>query len=75
MDNSTDKFNKLIGINIANPTILTFYLDRKEIGKLVIQDNKLEFVGDVHISATILFNKILKPVIDDYIKEKLELIN
>lgn len=70
-----DNINRLIKVNIVNPTILTFFLDKKEIGRLIIKDNKLEFVGDAHISATILFNKILKPVVDGYIKEKLELIN
>lgn len=75
MDNNlTDRFNKLMGVNLAIPTIMTFFLDGKEIGRLVIKDNKLEFVGDAHISAKILFDK-LKPLIDDYIKEKIVSLN
>jgi len=70
-----NNINRFIGVNFANPTILTFLLDNKEIGKLVIRDNKLEFMGDAHISAQIFLNNFMKPVVDNYIKEKLELLN
>ena len=61
-------------VNFANPDLLTFHLDGKVIGRLIIKDNKLEFIGDTNTSAKILFNE-LKPYIDKYIREKLELIN
>jgi len=70
-----NNINRFIGVNLANPTILTFLLDNKEIGKLVIRDNKLEFMGDTHISAQIFLNNFMKPIVDNYIKEKLELLN
>lgn len=66
--------NKFQKVNFANPDLLTFNLNGKIIGKLIIKDNKLEFIGDTNTSAKILFNQ-LKPLVDDYIKGKLELIN
>lgn len=69
-----DRFDKLMKANFSSPVILTFFLNGKEIGRLVIKDNKLEFVGDADISAKILFDK-LKPLIDDYIKEKTVSLN
>ena len=66
--------NNFKKVNFAVPDLLTFYLKGKIVGKLVIKDNKLEFIGDTDTSAKILFDK-LKPAIDNYIKEKLELIN
>ena len=67
-----DRFDKLM--SFSSPAILTFFLDGKEIGKLVIKDGKLEFMGDADISAKILFDK-LKPLIDGYIKEKTVSLN
>lgn len=67
-----DRFDKLM--SFSSPDILTFFLDGKEIGKLVIKDGKLEFMGDADISAKILFDK-LKPLIDGYIKEKTVSLN
>jgi len=67
--------SKFVGINLATPRILTFYLDDREIGKLFIQEDKMKFEGDAHISARILFDKHLKPIIDVYIKEKFEMFN
>lgn len=68
------EFDKLMKLNFSIPAILTFFLDGKEVGKFIIKDNKLEFVGDADISAKILFDK-LKPLIDNYIKEKTVSLN
>ncbi len=63
-----------VSANLANPTILNFILNGKIIGKFIIKDDKLEFVGDTDKSVKIFLDKI-KPFIDNYIKEKLEMRN
>lgn len=69
-----NNINRIKRVSFTNPILLSFLFENKEIGKLIIKDNKLEFMGNAGTSAKILFNQ-LKPYIDNYIKEKLEMIN
>uniref|UniRef100_A0A6M3KTK2 Uncharacterized protein n=1 Tax=viral metagenome TaxID=1070528 RepID=A0A6M3KTK2_9ZZZZ len=69
-----NNINRFIGVDLANPTLLTFFLDKKEVGRLIVRDDKLEFVGDAYTSTQAFLNGI-KPIVDNYIKEKLDLLN
>lgn len=69
-----ETMKRFVSSNLANPTILNFVLNGKVIGKFIINNDKLEFVGDADGSVKIFLDKI-KPFIDNYIKEKLEMRN
>lgn len=71
MDNSRE----FVNVNLSTPTIMTFYFNSKEMGRLFIKYNELKFMGKADISAKIFMDKFLKPLVDDYIKEKLGSIN
>ncbi len=50
---------------------ISFFDEKKQIGKLSWDDGIMEFEGDKKESAECFF-KFLKPYIDDYIKKELE---
>ena len=70
----SEEFGKYIKANFAVAELMTFTLAGKIIGKLIIKDKKLEFIGDADKSAVIFFNT-LKPYINNYINEKLGMNN
>lgn len=71
MDNSRE----FVEVNLSTPTIMTFYFNNKEMGRIFIQYNELKFRGKADVSAKIFMDKFLKPLVDDYIKEKLVSVN
>ena len=51
---------------------ILFCGDEGELGRLTFDDNQIHFTGKADESAKIFFENFLKPLCDDYIKERLD---
>ena len=67
--------SKLVDYKFNEPNCIIFWLNGREIGKLSFEEDGIKFEGDADESAKILFNQYVKPLVDGYFKEKLELFN
>lgn len=74
MDNLINK-GKLLDFKSITPTSVIFTKDGKEVGKILIEKDGLKFIGNADKSAKVFFDYFLKPIVDSYIKEKIELFN
>jgi hypothetical protein len=62
--------DKLLSYNHANPILINFEWNHEIIGRLSVENNQLKFEGNGNLSAMIFFNECLKPIIDNYIRDK-----
>ena len=67
--------NRFVDFKFNEPNCIIFWLNGREIGRLLFGEEGTKFEGDADDSAKIFFNQYVKPLVDGYFKEKLELIN
>jgi len=67
--------SRFVDFKFNEPNCIIFWLNGREIGKLSFEEDGIKFEGDADDSAKIFFNQYVKPLVDGYFKEKLELIN
>lgn len=67
--------NKLVKMNFAVPVLINFAFNNEIIGRLVVENNQMKFEGNGNLSAKIFFNQYVKPLVDGYFREKLEMFN
>jgi hypothetical protein len=67
--------SRFVDFKFNEPNCIVFWLNGREIGKLLFEEEEVRFEGDADDSAKIFFNQYVKPLVDGYFKEKLELFN
>jgi hypothetical protein len=67
--------SRFVDYKFNEPNCIVFWLNGREIGKLLFEEEEVRFEGDADDSAKIFFNQYVKPLVDGYFKEKLELFN
>lgn len=67
--------SRFVDYKFNEPNRIVFWINGRVVGELLFGEEGVRFDGDADESAKIFFNQYVKPLVDGYFREKLEMIN